>query len=240
MVRIQRVRRTPLVETVMERLRSVITDGQLQAGDRLPGELELVERLGVSRPALREAISRLEALGVIDVVRGRGMYVGSQSGLKSCARLVTTSLQISTYEKQQFAEFRAALEIHAARLAAENATDAQMEELRAACAAMDEPGLTYEQEVRADFEFHRKIAEIGGNPVILSSLEVVQEFILTGMVATTPNPRNYNNSRILHGSIVDAIAARDPIAASAAMKVHMDAVRQVLARKRAEEERARE
>lgn len=239
MVRIQRVRRTPLVETVMERLRSVISDGRLQAGDRLPGELELVERLGVSRPALREAISRLEALGVIDVVRGRGMYVGSQSGLKSCARLLTSSLQISTYERQQFAEFRAALEIHAARLAAENASDAQLEELKAACLAMDEPGLTYEQEVRADFEFHRKIAEIGGNPVILSSLEVVQEFILTGMVATTPNPRNYKNSQILHGSIVNAIVARDPVGASAAMKVHMDAVREVLARKRAEEERVR-
>lgn len=228
MVRIEPIRQASLVETVMRRLRGVVVDGQYRSGDRLPGELELVDLLGVSRPVLREAISRLEGLGVVEVRRGRGTYVAQASGLSSCAKLVATAVDIAPRDLVQFVEFRAALEIHAARLAAETATDAQLEALDQACTEIDLPGRTYEEEVQADFEFHRMIARIGGCSIIVSSLEVVQEYVLVGIYTTTPNPRNHANSRILHRRIYDGIRARDPDQAAGAMKLHMDAVRRSL------------
>lgn len=228
MVQIEPIPRQSLVETVLQRLRGVIVDGQFRSGDRLPGELELVDMLGVSRPVLREALSRLEGLGVIEVVRGRGTYVAQASGPASCAKLVASAIDITSRDLVQFVEFRAALEIHAARLAAENATEAQLDELDRACTAIDLPGRSYEEEVRADFEFHRLIATIGGCSIIVNSLDVVQAYVLVGLLTTTPNPRNHANSRVLHQRIVEGIRSRDPARAGEAMLLHMEAVRRSL------------
>lgn len=230
MVNIEPVTRTSLVDEVVTRIRQVIDEGQLNAGDRLPSELELVEKLGVSRPVLREAIGRLEALGLLNVVRGRGMFVGNQASLVSCSRLVRTAMSIAPKDMRRLAEFRAAIEIQAARLAAANATSDQIAELETLCDGMDRPGTDYAKAVKVDFEFHYKIAAFSGNALLENALRVVQEFILAGMVQTTPNPRNTRNSQRLHRRIFDAIQAHDPDAAEAAMKVHMDAVMEALDR----------
>lgn len=231
MLKMKPVPRASLVETVVERLQTVIEQGQLKSGERLPSELELVEQLGVSRPVLREAIGRLEALGLLKVVRGRGMFVGSQASLVSCSRLVRSAMSIAPRDLRQLAQFRAAIEIQAARLAAEVATSEHVAELEALCDAMDRKDISYEDAVATDFEFHRKIAACTGNELLENSLSVVQEFVLAGMVRTTPNPRNHANSQRLHRRIFEAIRDQDQDAAEAAMKAHMDAVMKALERR---------
>lgn len=232
MLDIQPVPRASLVETVVDRLRGVIEQGSLKPGDRLPSELDLVEQLGVSRPVLREAIGRLEAVGLINVVRGRGMFVGDQNSLVSCSRLVRSAMGIAPRDFRQLAQFRAAIEIQSARLAATAATDEQIAELESLCDAMDRPDISYDQAVSTDFEFHRKIAACTANDLLENALSVVQEFVLAGMVRTTPNPRNHGNSQRLHRSIFEAIRDRDADASEVAMKVHMDAVMAALDRRK--------
>src|SRR5262249_1007028 len=71
--------RESLVDTVVERIRAVIEQGHLKAGDRLPTEAELSAQLGVSRTVVREAVSQLESVGLLSVQRGRGTFVGDGS-----------------------------------------------------------------------------------------------------------------------------------------------------------------
>lgn len=236
-MKLEPVARQSLVDVVAERLRDLIEREKLQAGDRLPGELSLVEQLRVSRPVLREAISRLESVGLISVRRGQGMYVGDRGSLTSCVQLVRTALAIAPRELTQYAELRAAVEVHAARLAAAQATPADVAELEQLCDAIDREDIPYEATIAADFAFHRKIVAITGNEPMQNILHVIHEFVMAAMVHTTPRPRDRDNSRKLHEAILAAIGAADPDRAEQEMKVHMALVSDAL---RAAEERRKD
>jgi GntR family transcriptional repressor for pyruvate dehydrogenase complex len=227
-MKLEPVARQSLVDVVAERIRDLIEREHLQAGDRLPGELQLVEQLRVSRPVLREAISRLESVGLINVRRGQGMFVGDRGNLSSCVQLVRTAMTIAPKDLTRFAELRTAIEVHAARLAAERATPEDIEMLKSICAEMDREDSSYEDAIRADFQFHRKIVEITGNEMMRNIMQVIHEFVMAGMVHTTPKPRNRTRSRLLHGAILDALEAHDPDRAEREMKAHMISVHERL------------
>jgi len=228
-VKIEPISQSSLVDRVAERIRGVIDQGQLQAGDRLPPEAALSEQLQVSRSVLREAVSRLEAQGVVTVRRGLGMYVGDRGSLASCVKLVQSALTISPKDLMQIAELRRGLEIQAARLAALRAKAEDIAELESLCEQMDRPSVPYLQSIEADCAFHRKLVEITGNELMRNIMQVIQEFLRAGMVQTTPQPRNRKRSQGFHGPIVDAIKAHDADAAEQAMKVHMDSVDRAVA-----------
>lgn len=227
-MKLEPVARQSLVDVVAQRIRDLIENEHLQAGDRLPGEFNLVEQLRVSRPVLREAISRLESVGLINVRRGQGMYVGDRGSLTGCVQLVRTAMAIAPRDVTQFADLRTAIEVHAARLAAARATPADVAELAAICAEMDREDIEHEEAIQADFQFHRKIVAITGNEPMQNILHVIHEFVMAGMMHTTPRPRNRANSRKLHGAIFNAIRDHDPDAAEKEMKTHMAAVAQAL------------
>lgn len=209
------------VDRIAESIREFISSEKLKAGDRLPGELEIAQRMQVSRPVLREAISRLESVGLLEVRRGSGTYVADRDHLGSCIDFVRSALAISPSDLVQYAEMRTAIECAAARLAAERATAEGMAELTDLCAAMDRPELPYIDSVKTDFEFHRKIVELSGNVLMLNLTEVLHRHILTGMVHTTPRKRDHAVSRRLHEAILHAIRDGKADEAEAAMKRHM-------------------
>lgn len=226
-MKIEPIARSSLVDNVVDRLRTLIEQGGLQAGDRLPTETELGERLGVSRGALREAVGRLETLGLLSVVQGRGMFVADGGQLSDCARLFRSALAISARDALQFAEFRRLVECYAARRAAERATDADVAELEALCARRPRDG--GDASVHWDWEFHQKLAEIAGNDVVRNVMVVVQEFVVAGIRHTARVPQlDGERSRLLHEAIVHAVRDRDPAAAERAMQKHMDALVQAL------------
>lgn len=220
--------RTSLVDVVVERIHDAIVKGGLAAGDRLPSEFELSSSLQVSRTVLREAIRRLEAVGLLEVRRGSGMYVGDRAGLSNCMQLVRTAMRIAPREMLLFAEFRAALEIYCARRAAELATPEDLLELTALCEQMDSPDLDEGEAMRIDFEFHRKLTATAGNELMDSVMDVVREFVVEGMERTTPHPRDTRLSRRRHRDILAAIESGDAEAAEKAMRIHMDGVLQRL------------
>lgn len=217
-----------LVDQVVERIRSFIDQGALAAGDRLPTEAELSSQLQVSRTVLREAIGRLEALGVLEVRRGRGMFVGERGGLKNCAQLLRSAMTIGPKDLAQLAELRVGLEIQAARLAALRASGDDIAELDDLCRQMDADAVDYLESVQLDCRFHQKLVESTGNELMRTIIDVVSEFMAGGMVQTTPQPRNRKASQSYHRPIVEAIRAHDANAAEAAMKVHMAALERVV------------
>jgi GntR family transcriptional regulator, transcriptional repressor for pyruvate dehydrogenase complex len=233
-VPIQPICRTSLVDTVVERLQTFVAEADLRAGDRLPSEMELTRQLGVSRPVLREAVSRLESIGLLTIQRGRGMFLGDRESLSSCVKLVRSAMTIAPRDVLQYAELRAGIEIQAARLAAERRTDVDLAELEDIWRRMDADGVEHLESIRLDVRFHSKIVEITRNELMQNVMEVIHDFVLAGMIHTTPAPRNHVRSRAMHGSILDAIRSGDADLAEAMMKAHMNTVPSAL---RAAEER---
>jgi GntR family transcriptional repressor for pyruvate dehydrogenase complex len=211
-----------LVDTVVEQVQHLIAAGQLESGDRLPKEDDLVQKMGVSRTVLREALSRLEATGLVTIQRGRGMFVADASGVASCARLIRNAMTLTSKDLAQFMEFRRIIECQAARRAAELARPQDLAELEALCLEMNREGQDFLESVRLDFQFHLKIVEISGNQLMHGALGVIQEFIMTTMVKTTPNPRDYDRSRRFHMQVIDAIRTGNPDVAENAARAHMD------------------
>src|SRR5262249_42001829 len=132
-VKIRPVKQASLVDTVAERVRSLIERGELKTGDRLPTEAELAGQLGVSRTVLREALGRLEYLGLLTIQRGRGMFVGDRGSIANCVKLLASALAIAPRELLIFNEFREGIECIAARRAAGRATAEDLAELEALC-----------------------------------------------------------------------------------------------------------
>lgn len=222
MLKITPIARQSLVDTVAGRIRAVIEQGDLKAGDRLPTEAELSAQLGVSRTVVREAVSQLESLGLLSVQRGRGMFVGNWNGLAGCVKLLRSALALSPKELVPFTEFRMAIECYAARRAAELATPEDLAELQKLCDEMDREGRDDLEAMQLDFQFHRRLMAVTGNELMCRVLEVVQEFVLAAMVQTTPKPRDRANSHRRHQAIVRAVRAGDPDAAEKTMHAHMD------------------
>jgi GntR family transcriptional repressor for pyruvate dehydrogenase complex len=239
MLRIRPVQRQSLVDTVVQRIREVIEQGHLRAGDRLPTEAELGEQLGVSRTVVREAVSQLESLGLLSVQRGRGMFVGNGSSLSRCVQMLRTALALSPKELAQFTEFRKAIECYAARRAAELASPEDVAGLQALCDDMDREGRDDLEAMQLDFQFHRRLMAITGNALMCSVLEVIQEFVLAAMVQTTPQPRDREQSHRRHQPIVRAVRAGNPDAAEKAMQVHMEHTLRMLEEMASQAERTR-
>ena len=217
-------RQQTTADLVVERIARVIKEQNLSAGQRLPGEHELVEQLKVSRPVLREALARLQSMGLVDIQRGRGTFVGNRTSLANCVRLLRSAVTISPQELRSYAELRTAIEVQAARQAAELATEDDVAELAAILKQLDDQNLSYAEALELDFRFHRKLIDIAGNPLMQNMIEVIYEFVLTQMVRTTPSPRENKLGRRLHREIVAAIAEHDADSAERAMREHMEVV----------------
>ncbi len=223
-MQIAAIERQSTVNLVVERITQVIRNQGLSAGHRLPGEHDLVEQLKVSRPVLREALGRLQSMGLVDIQRGRGTFVGNATSLANCVRLLRSAVTISPMELQTYAELRSAIEVQAARQAAERATEDDVEELTRLLKQLDDDELPYHEALEIDFRFHRKLLEIAGNPLMQNIMEVIYEFVLTQMVRTTPSQRDSQSGRRLHKAILTAVRDHDPDAAERAMQQHMQAV----------------
>jgi GntR family transcriptional repressor for pyruvate dehydrogenase complex len=228
---VEPIAKTSLVDAVVGRLRALIEQGDLRAGDRLPTETELVARLGVSRGALREAIRRLETLGLLRVAQGRGMFVAGGSDLSGCVSLFRSAMAISAKDSLQFAELRRILEVYTARRAAELATPADIAELEELIERKTAGGPTM-TDIHWDWLFHRKLAELTGNDLIHNVVQVLQEFVMAGIwhTAQAQAPGEERRSYKLHKDIVAAIRAGDPDRAEQAMHRHMDALVRTLRR----------
>jgi GntR family transcriptional repressor for pyruvate dehydrogenase complex len=222
---IEPVLRTSLVATVVERIRDYIEKQSLRSGDRLPGELEWAERLGVSRPVVREAIGRLHSIGLVEVSRGRGrgITVGGQASILGAAQSIRAAVATSPNDARQVQEFRIALEVHAARLAARVVNDEQLAELESLAEGIDRPGMKNEARIAADLAFHRRVAEIADNAVILNALAVSQELIVDAIRENWRRHRGKKiDSRAAHRRLIAALRSHDADAAQKAMLAHLD------------------
>lgn len=221
---------TRICDAVAAELETRILEGSLKPGDRLPAERELSAELDVSRPSLREAIQKLVSKGLLLTRHGGGTYVTD----RMVAPFVDPWQEmLDRHEGLQddVLEFRQVLEGQAARLAAERATDADIERLDAVYAAMEsafsggDPGTCAE----ADIAFHQAIADAAHNVLIgqicNSLLRVIRARVSRNIERLRQRPEQWRLMRQQHRAMWTAVRERDAEAAAAAARGHVEFVR---------------
>ena len=212
-----------LSDQVADALASEIRAGQLAAGDKLPTEATLVARFAVSRTVVREAISRLKSLGLVDSRQGSGAFVKEVgfTPLNFDARSALSKQAVI-----QMVEVRRALEAEVAGLAAQRRTAADIKRIHQAIAALDKAVLAGGDGVEEDVQYHSAIAQAARNPFLMGTLQYLSQFLRGATGVTRANEaRRTDFARQVceeHDRIARAIQAGDVPAARLAATQHMD------------------
>lgn len=209
------------VDTAFHGLRTMIADGELQPGDRLPSEADLCERLGVARSSLREAIRTLSALGVVETRHGSGTYVGALRATDLISSLSLTVGLLPLESMLELYELRRVLESHAASQAAARGTDEVIAELGA---ILDELEGTFDDDVQSelDHRFHMGVAKLANNPALAGLTEVLRGRSRSYRIFLTEDAREIKLlSDAGHRAILSAIERRDPVSAGVAAAAHV-------------------
>ena len=211
---------------VAEQILRAIKHGVYKVGDKLPPERDLADQMGVSRNSVREALSALQVLGVVQSRTGDGTYVA-----KAVERLDLEAQVLSLLEASEspFAIFeaRAALELGVAQLAALRATPDALRRLETALDALTQSAAARDVRAyaRANLAFHLALAAATGNPVVERMMrqlwETTEQGLLNEMVADYWRSA-WAQSLEDHKRILKALKARDPDGAAAAVRAHYE------------------
>jgi DNA-binding FadR family transcriptional regulator len=213
-----------LTDDVIARIKDMIVEGRLKPGDRLPREADLAEDLGVSRGSLREAVRALSMMRILDVRQGDGTYVTS---LQPAVLMETMSFIVDFHQDASVLhlfEVRRALEPAAAERAAVLMSDADADGLLTLLDEL-EPTPDIEALVANDLEFHHRIAQASGNPVLCSLIDGLagrtqRARIWRGLTQQDAIERTVREHRAIAGAIRD----RQPGLARAWAAVHISGV----------------
>ncbi len=219
-----------LSDQVAELLAAEIRGGRLAPGAKLPPEARLVEQFEVSRTVVREAVSQLKSLGLVDSRQGSGVYVSASvpfAPLNFDARHA-----VSKEAVVQMVEVRRALEAEVAALAAQRRSHAELERIQQAVKALDQAVQAGHDGVEEDVQFHRAIADAARNPFLISTLDYLAQFLRGATRVTRANEARRADFaaqvRGEHAAIVAAITAGDAAQARQAAGDHMNnAIRRI-------------
>jgi DNA-binding FadR family transcriptional regulator len=212
-------------------LSRMIRDGSLVAGDRIPAERELAELVGVSRASVREALRELELRGMLDRRPGRGTVVTDAPRPELDAGLLG-SVDVAGRMLREVMDLRAVVEPPITERAAARGTPAEVEALRvlledsAEAAQGAEPD--YRRYVDLDVEFHLALARMTHNPLLDRLLAVTNEWMAPSRQSALQSARRIEVSLAAHRTIYAAVAGRDPDAAAAAMREHLDQIQRLI------------
>ena len=221
------VARQNLADDLAQRINELIQRREYEAGDRLPAINAMATQFGVGAPTLREALRKLEAVGVVDIRHGSGVYVAAEHG----AMLLTNPVFAAPASKKllvDLIEARIPIEIQSATHAARNATTEQIAEMQRlldrAGANLDDAALLNE----TNLAFHREIANASGNAVIAQLLEVLSNLFREEQRLIIDIHGSRRDDHAEHAAIFDALQRRRDKVAGERMKAHLEGVRDVL------------
>lgn len=230
----QKIHSEKLSQSVVRQIEQLILRGILRPGERLPAERELSERLGVSRPSLRDAISDLSDRGLVETRPGAGVFVGEVLGSAFSPALVRL---FSEHDEAVFdyIAFRRDMEGLAAERAARLASDTDLKvvdtifrKMEAAHAKRDPS-----DEAALDADFHMAIIEASHNVIMLHMMRSMYDLLRQGVFY---NRQMMFRNRITRDTLLDqhraintALQARDPVGARVAVAAHMTYIEDALA-----------
>lgn len=222
----QAIRKNRVHEEVAKQLERMILN-KLQPGDKLPAERELAEMLGVSRSSIRDAMRRLQLIGLVEPRQGAGTVVREISSETLVSPLANVIAQ-KKHTVNELLDFRIMIEPPLAARAAEHASAeqvAKMDEILTRQARLLQAG---HLAVEEDAEFHYTIAQASGNSVMLKVLDTVMDMLRETRSLTLQTEGRPAKSLAGHKRILAAIKKKDAAAAEAAMRQHISDVGRIV------------
>lgn len=217
-----------LYHEVVNEIFSSISKENLKPGDKLPSERCIADSLEVSRTTVKEAISVLEANGIVSIKPGVGVFLVNQSK-KVIQQEMLDALSPGRHNLAELIELRQAIEGDAAYYAAERMTQAQQKELEARYRALQEAEGNGELAIEEDYAFHKAILAAANNAMMLDLMEVISEkvysFIRQNRMETMLQPAEIRVVMDEHRLIYEAIIAKDAPAAKKAMWEHLHSIK---------------
>jgi GntR family transcriptional repressor for pyruvate dehydrogenase complex len=218
-------------EHIIEQIRKAIFEGQLKPGDKLPSERELVENFKVSKATLREAIRSLEVLGFLEIRKGAsgGSFV-TEVDMEKARDCFTNFLHFKNLSLKDLSEVRLLLEPHIAEKAALGINEEdlkRLEELLRECDYVLRHNIPIESR-KNEVEFHRIIASVTGNPILMFILDFVENLLIDTKEILQPSREFSQKVQKAHRRIYKALLERNGKKARAEMVKHVREVEQDL------------
>jgi GntR family transcriptional regulator, transcriptional repressor for pyruvate dehydrogenase complex len=211
-------------EVIVEQIRQLMRAGELRPGDRLPAERELCENFGVSRVTVREALRMLESSGLVEIRVGArgGAFVTAPTSDRVGDGLADL-LSLSVINAGDVTEVRLILELGIVPLVCERATSEDLDALDEICARSQLALRNGDYSMDLSAEFHARVAQATRNPAVSMLVESFRGPILMSLEqakATAPEMGELGTQE--HLLFIEAVRARDPEAAAAIMRRHLE------------------
>lgn len=220
------VERKKLSQTIEEELERIIRQGELQEGDALPSERDLMEAFSVGRPSVRDALAGLARKGLVRISSGERTRVTRPTPETIISELSVMSKDFLAQPGglKYFEQLRKFFESSLVRYAAEHATDEDIAELHQALELNKKAIKNNAQFKKTDVYFHRVIAGIPKNPIFLA----IHQALIDWVIDSRKNSANFEElnkiSYQAHEEIFNCIKQKDPVGADRVLNQHIDYV----------------
>jgi GntR family transcriptional regulator, transcriptional repressor for pyruvate dehydrogenase complex len=223
---IKPIEKQRVADEIVEQLRSLILTGEYSPGSKLPPERELAKQLGVNRASLREALKKLEHLGLVRIRQGDGTRIENfmeTAGIELISHLIPITAGARPDIIRDVLEFRQIFGCEIARMAAERATDDDLERLREIAEKVKGFELGADELLQLDFEFYVVLAQAARNQVMALLINTVRSAVHS--YAPVMVHLNGPAEEVIEQqrALIAAIEVRDPAAAAAAAEAHLRA-----------------
>lgn len=215
--------RRKLSQEVFDRLLQRIDDGDYPPGSLLPPERALMDVFKVGRPAVREALQDLQRLGLVSITHGGGARVTEPTAQTVLGQIAVTVHHVLSNSQQNLAhlkEARTFFEVGMARLAAARVGPEDVRALDTCIARMEETAGDFALFMQHDIAFHRRLAEITGNPIYVAMSEALLTWLSRFHIGEIRKVGREARTIDEHRMILDRIAAHDVEGAAMAMQLH--------------------
>ena len=213
-------------EEIAEHIELLVLSDRIGLGGRLPSERELMERFGVGRSTVREALFKLNRMGLVELTAGAPARITQPT-----AELILNELAgvarhfLATPEGvRHFQHARQLFEVALAREAASRASEEEIGVLSQALEANRRSIGDQARFVKTDLEFHFALARVANNPIFTSLMTALGEWLGKQRAVSAQGGATQSTAYAQHVAIIEAIAQRDPERAGRAMQRHLEAV----------------
>lgn len=229
----QKINSEKLSQSVVAQIELLILRGILRPGERLPSERDLADKMGVSRPSLRDAMAQLEKRGLVVTRASAGIYINDLIGTGFSDTLIALFARHNEVAFD-YLDFRRDMEGLAAERAARFASDTDLKVINSIFQKMQAADTKKDAttESRLDADFHMAIIEASHNVVMLHMMRSMFRLLREGVFYNRQVMFHHQPTRKTlldqHRAINDALQSRDPISARACVQAHLDYVKKSL------------
>lgn len=218
---IKPIQKVNVGEQVYEQMKHLLIEGEWKPGAKIPSENELADMFNVSRITVRQALQKLNALGLLETRFGEGSFVKVLDVGESMNGLIPI-MYLGEQSAQEVFEFRMILETECARLAARRADEKDIEALKDILSNMIqcEKNKDLKSFSVADLDFHFKIATITRNALVIKTMSILREVLESSMYDVI-DKMGCKNGIYYHTEIIHAIENKEDEKAANMMKEHI-------------------